>query len=393
VDETRETLQRELNACADLAWLEADCQRYDVFMDVVQQNHPDVAIVSIDGDETLAIPLIQQLTSNFPQLAVIAVSSNSDARFASDMMRMGVRDFVAYPPRSGELAEVLGRIAPAILPGKAKAASVAAQRRVIAFAGTDGGVGSTTLAVNIGCILAQDPNYSVVLVDLDLFLGDAHVCLDLSPRTTVMQLIDNIDQLDNAYLKRAVTRHESGLHLIPHPDRLSEVGQITAQHISRLIVLLKRSFTHILIDVSKSFSPVDVAAIEAADDVLLAMQLDMSSLYNLLRLQESFADRPGLMEKIRLAANRVGSEIGISVDKAVATIGREISYQIPNDTRTAVYARDNGKPLYSHARGTKVFQSILQIANSMAGRDRRPPAPVGANGGSGLFGRLFGGKK
>jgi pilus assembly protein CpaE len=394
-DETREVLQRDIAACADLAWLEADCQRYEVFLEVVEAQEPHIALVSVDGDESAALPLIQQLSALFPQVAVIAYGSNTDARFAADLIRMGARDYVLFPPREGEIAEVFGRVAATAQPSAnvGRAAVSAASRRIIAFGGTDGGIGSTTLAVNIGCILAQDPSYSVVLVDLDLALGDAHILLDLSPRTTLTQLVQNIDQIDSAYLKRAVGRHNSGLNIIPHPDKMTDVEFISPDSITRLLTLLKRNYTHVLVDMSKAYTPLDQAAMSAADDVLIVMQPDMNSLYNLMRLNESLDPNSAIADNMKLVANRVGADFAISIEKAESSIGKKIQFQIPNDSRTATYARDNGKPLYEHARGARMFQSMVQMANALTGRERRTPSSNGNGPASGsLFGRLFGAK-
>ena len=125
----------------------------------------------------------------------------------------------------------------------------------------------------------------------------------------------------------------------------------------------------------------------------MVMQPDMNSLYNLMRLQESLEEHRGLSEKIRLVVNRVGADFALSIDKAESTIGKKIEFQIYNDTRTATFARDNGKPLYEHARGTRMFQAMVHLAESLtkSGRQAVSAAPSGSN--SGIFGRLFGAKR
>jgi len=134
-----------------------------------------------------------------------------------------------------------------------------------------------------------------------------------------------------------------------------------------------------------------MAAMGVADDVLVAMQLDMSSLYNVIRLNDSLSENHALLDKTKLVANRTGSDFGITIERAEETIGRRISFQIPNDARTVSFARDNGKPLYGHARGTKVFQAMLQMTNTLVGRERPQSATTIASN-SNIFGRLFGKK-
>src|SRR5207244_3726064 len=128
--------------------------------------------------------------------------------------------------------------------------------QVVAVLGSRGGVGCTTLAVNLGCTLAADPDNSVALIDLDLALGDADVSLDLMPDHTLSDLAQNIERLDMNFLKRSLTRHEAtGLSVLCHPLHLAEVNNIHADHLQRIINLLKVSYNHLILDLSKSLTP------------------------------------------------------------------------------------------------------------------------------------------
>ena len=119
---------------------------------------------------------------------------------------------------------------------------------VIAVAGAAGGVGTTSLAVNLGCVLARDPQYLVALVDLDLSLGDADVFLDTIPDYTLVDVAQNVTRLDFTLLKRSLTKHSSGLFLLPRPVQLDDAKLITADDLQRVIGLLKATFTHLILD-------------------------------------------------------------------------------------------------------------------------------------------------
>ncbi len=119
---------------------------------------------------------------------------------------------------------------------------------MIAVAGATGGVGTTSLAVNLGCILAADPGNSVALVDIDLCLGDADVFLDTIPDYTLLDVAQNVTRLDFTLLKRSLTKHSSGLYLLPRPVQLEDMALITPDDMRRVIGLLKATFTHLIID-------------------------------------------------------------------------------------------------------------------------------------------------
>jgi pilus assembly protein CpaE len=249
---------------------------------------------------------------------------------------------------------------------------------VIACTGATGGVGTTSLAVNLGCVLAANKENSVALVDLDLCLGDADVFLDTIPEYTLTDVSQNISRLDLTLLKRSLTKHDSGLYLLPRPVQLEDARLVTPDDMTRVIGLLKATFTHLILDTSKGFNELDMFALKQADMVLLVTQLDLPCLRNVVRLLMSFKDTPALDQKIKIVVNRVGYETGpISLKKAQETVGREIFWQIPNDYRVMVEVRNNGVPLIQQAPKAAITQSIAQLADALCGNPDEP-----ADGGS-----------
>jgi pilus assembly protein CpaE len=151
---------------------------------------------------------------------------------------------------------------------------------------------------------------------------------------------------------------------------------------------LKATFTHLVFDLSKSYSPIDLIALEMANHILLVTQLDLPCLRNVVRLMSSFSEMNGLDKKVKILVNRVGLDTGhITLKKAQETIGREIFWQVPNDYRTMVDARNNGIPLIEQAPRASVTQSVLALAESLSG-DAKNAETQGSKK-SGL-GRLFG---
>ena len=215
----------------------------------------------------------------------------------------------------------------------------------VAIVGSRGGVGCTSLAVNLGCNLAQENNLNVALVDLDLALGDADVALDLIPDYTLADVAMNIDRLDMTFLRRSLCKHESGLSLLPHPVQMEDISLIHEDHLQRVIGLLKASYSHLVFDLSKRFTPTDLTAMRMSDDILLIAQLELTSLRNVVRMLHTMGNEEGLGEKVKVIINRVGSEEGdITLKKAEETIARPIYWQVPNDYKAMLGARNAGVP-------------------------------------------------
>ncbi len=363
-DKARETLKNMLLGMERI-WLEAECSRYEFFSDVVAQTEPDIGVVALDKDPEKALQLVEQINHTLPDCDILVTSSLSDGNLILKAMRAGAKEFLSQPVQLNDLIQAIERISerPANrADGRSRGCSV------IAVAGATGGVGATSLAVNLGCALAGDERNSAVLIDLDLCLGDADVCLDAIPDFTLLDIAQNATRMDFTLLKRSLTKHSTGLFLLPRPVQLDDVEEIHADDLSRLVGLLKATFSHIILDLSKSFGPLDRVALDLADHVLLVTQLDLPCLRNVVRLLMSFHEMEGMVDKVKVIVNRAGMDKGqISLKKAQETIGRDIFWQLPNDYRTMVEVRNNGVPLVEQAPKAPITQSIGQLAERLCG--------------------------
>jgi len=390
-DAKREALKTMLLGM-DMIWLEAECSRYEFFADVVAQTNPDIGLVAIDTNPEKGLDLVSQLGESSPNCAVLVVSSSSDGNLILRAMRSGAKEFLTEPIRIDDLLGALGRINERRY-GRGDSKPRGSQ--VIAVAGSIGGVGTTSLAVNLGCALAADEANSVALVDLDLCLGDADVFLDTIPDYTLVDVAQNVTRLDFTLLKRSLTKHSSGLYLLPRPVQLEDISLVTPEDLQRVIGLLKATFTHLVLDLSKSYSAIDLIALEMANHVLLVTQLDLPCLRNVVRLMMSFGEMEGISNKVKILVNRMGLETGhITLKKAEETIGKEVFWQLPNDYRTMVDVRNNGVPLIEQAPKAPITQSIIALAEAIiSGEKVEMPQIAGKKSGlGGLFG-LFPAKK
>lgn len=363
-DGSRESLKAMLLGM-DTVWLEADCSRYEFYPDVIEQTAPDVGVVSIDDDPDRAVQLIERLAEEAPETAILAASESTDGHQILRTIRAGAREFLTLPLSTEDLATALGRVSQQKF-GTADGGGRACE--VIAVAGATGGVGTTSVAVNLACVLSADSKNSVALLDLDLALGDADVFLDAIPDYTLADVVQNVSRLDIQLLKQSLTKHSSGLYLLPRPVELHDTVAITDESIRKVIGLLKASFSHLIIDLSKTYSPVDMAAIENATRVILITQLDLPCLRNVVRLMMSFEEIEGLKSKVEIVVNRAGLDSGqISLKKAKETLGREVFALLPNDYRTMVEVRNNGVPLINQAPKAAITQAFRDLAAKVLG--------------------------
>lgn len=362
-DSSRESLKSTL-IHIESVWLEADCSRYEFFADVVEESQPDVGIVNLDSDAEKAIELIEQLAARFPNFGLIVTSHSSDGQLILRAIRAGAKEFIGTPIGAADLVGALERI------GRQRSSSPETQKKrsnhIVAVCGSSGGVGSTSIAVNLATVLSSHSQQSVALVDLDLALGDTDVFLDMIPEHTIMDLVQE-HQLDLTFVKKSLTRHQSGVSLLPRPIHLDENQQVDPQALAQIMSMLRASFQFVIVDLSKSYSEVDIEAMRLADTVLLVTQLDLPSLRNVVRILVSLRDLK-LDHKVQIIVNRVGLDSGqISLKRAKETLGREIYWQIPNDYGVMVQVRNNGIPLLQQAPKAAITSSYKNLADRLLG--------------------------
>src|SRR5262249_26556843 len=361
----------------DFVWLEAECARYEYFFDVIQQSTPDLVIVALDGDKAKALNMVGQLGAEYPRLPILTVSADSQALLQS--LQRGAKHFLTQPVTLEDLVSALRRSLAEVptttsRPGVPQAVPKTAGQ-IVSVLGSRGGVGCTSLAVNLAATLATWHENSVALIDLDLALGDADIAVELpgADNVTMGDLARNIERLDMTYLRRALAKHlETGLCILRHPLEIHEIGGIHEGHVERILNLLKISYPHLILDLSKALLPTDLMALRMSNLILLMAQLELSSLRNVVRLIHSLSLEGDLGDKIRVVVNRagldLGDEDGITVKKAEEVIGKPIFWQIPNDPKPMIGCRVAGQPLIQFAPKSKAQQSVQGLAHALTGK-------------------------
>ena len=396
-ESSRESL-RTLLLGVDFVWLEAECTRYEYFFDVIQQSMPDLAIVSLDADKSKALQMIGELSVEHPKLPILTISQDHQALLQS--LQKGAKYFLTHPVGLEDMLAALRRSigesggSISDTPSRGLAVRSTGTSQIIAVLGSRGGVGTTTLGVNLAATLAADPSNGVALVDLDLALGDADIAIEVNgmENISIADLARNIERLDMNFLKRALVRHEaSGLAILRHPLEIQDVGVLHEGHIERILNLLKISYSHLVLDLSKALLPTDLMAMRMADTILLTAQLELSSLRNVVRLLHLLSHEDNLADRVRVVINRVGAEAveeGISLKKAEEVIGKPIFWQVPNDSKAVIAARVAGQPLVQHNPKSRVQSALVGLAQALVGKQlaATTPEPRGKAGWS-LFGR------
>jgi pilus assembly protein CpaE len=383
IHESRQAVQNLFGGISTV-WLAEVCTTYQGAAKRIAEIAPDLVVVNVDEDAAQSVNLIATLVQTLPNVAVLPASRIRDSSLILRVVRAGAREFLTLPTAAEELLETIHRLLNRRDDSKEIAPTKGPQ--VISITGAAGGVGCTTLAVNLATTLAKSSTDEVVLTDFDLMLGSLDACLDIIPDHTLQGVVQNIDRLDLTLLKRSMTRHSSGLYVLPHPVAMEEAAKLDPESLRRVLQLLKAAFPTVIVDTSKGLQSSDFIAFEMSDLILIVLQLDLTCLRNTSRLLHLFQQYDGLHDRLRLVVNRSGShESEISAKKAEETLKMPISWHIPNSAKSVHSARAKGVPIEAVAPGSRVHQAILEIAKGV----KPAPSQEQAKPRRGLFAAFF----
>jgi len=201
-------------------------------------RQPD-AIVVDQRDHGAILPEIIAIKRLHPLTGVLMVLPRLDGALVLEAMRAGVNECVAEPVTREELYNALQRIA----------AQRPAPKRgdVFAIIGAKGGIGATTVAVNVAAMLNKLRPSSTLLIDLHMTYGDAGVFLAAEPRFSIVDALEHMDRMDATFLRSLMTQTKSGLHLLPSSERAVSVA-FDAARVQTLIGLASREFGYVVLD-------------------------------------------------------------------------------------------------------------------------------------------------
>jgi len=337
---------------------------------------PEVVIVDLGDDPALGIKLAHFLAgASSPSYRIIASGPTLEAELLLELMRGGITEFLPKPVTPEEVRQAVHRIkSSTVSTGLGPATTLG---EIFAFFGSKGGSGATTLATNLAIVLHRLTKKKTLLVDLDMELGEASLLLGIQPRFNFVDLIQNFHRVDAGLLASYIERHESGVHLLSapfHPDRAQVVS---ADQIRRILQYLKQHYEYIVIDVSKSFTPVTMAAFEQADRIYLTTTVDLPSLRNVQRALPMLQRvTRGDKERIRLLLNRFEKGGEVTTKEVERSVGIPVYATLSNDYEAVMRSLNTGKPVVLNGN-SPYSQDLTKLGTRITGVQNQK-APSGA---------------
>ena len=245
---------------------------------------------------------------------------------------------------------------------------------VVAIFSPKGGVGRTTVAVNLAVAAATELGKSVVLMDGSFQFGDVGVLLNLNPKNkSIADLVPELEAGELESVDTFVINHSAGIRVLLAPPSPEMAELITPAGVKRVLEALRKNHDLVIVDCTSWFNETTLAILDAADSVLTMLSLEITSIKN-MRLFLEVAEQLGYdQDKVKLVLNRADSSLGIRVTDVESSIGRKVDHTIVSDGRSVVYALNRGVPFFLSNREAQVSQDILRLAEAIAGERAAQP--------------------
>lgn len=335
---------------------------------------PDVLI--LDVREKDAVPAsVGMLRRQHPGTGVVIVAASLEPALMLEAMRAGVTEFLTVPLTASELQAAINRVT--------AHGSAGSKGEVFAFIGAKGGVGTTTVAVNVATAMAQIEPGSTLLIDLHLAYGDAAVFLGTEPRYSVLDALENVHRLDKAFFSGLVGQSRSGLALLASSDRASTTP-VDSATIRSLIEAASRHYAYVLLDVPRIDVMLD--ALESTSRVIVVANQEIATVRAATRLSASLRQRYG-RDRLSIVISRFDQQSDIGQSDVERVLGSPVAFTFPSNYRVAIDALNAGRPLVLDNHN-KLAASLTGFARGLVEVPEAPAAASRRQGG--LLGRLTG---
>jgi len=326
-------------------------------------NPCNLLILEIGEDLEKEFQLIHDIHASGEVEAIFVTSSRFEAEILVQALRAGVKEFFSQPIQLEELANALRKFKER-QPGLPGSEIKRKKGKIIHIMGGKGGVGTTTVAVNLSTSLAQaNPSQLVALVDMNLLFGEIPTFLDVQSDFSWGEIVKNISRLDATYLTSVLAKHPSGMFVLPSPTGLDGMTPATPEIIEKLLTVMEETFDFVVIDGGQSIDEISLKIFQMADAVLVVSILSLPCLTNVKRLLWTF-QKLGFPQKenVKVLVNRYHKRSLISLEEAEKTIDQGIFWQIPNDFQTTMSAINQGKDLFSIAPGSEISKNFKKFS-------------------------------
>jgi len=377
----RKAVKQQLSGMPDVE-LVGEAENLPSGLELLSKVRPDVVVLELPQRTDETLERIEQWRAEMPEMLIFVSSASKKPDLILSAMRSGAVEYLSKPL---EVAEFQTAVEKAVRQKKSGMQRAGGGSRVLAVFSRKGGLGVTTIAVNLAMALGANEHSRTVLVDLAPDMGDATSQLDIQPKYALRDILDKSGRVHSGNLQSTLLRHSSGIYCLAEREAMPETEQITPSHVFEMLSALREEFHHVVIDLPHVLDAHSYEAFQIADTILLVATADLASIrstrYALKILRTLGYDN----QKVQIVLNRVSKKDAITVDQFTETLQYPVSWQVSSDYMTVIDSINTGDPVVHSKPKSAVARDLVAMANDL---NVNGPPPEEKRG---LFQRAFGG--
>jgi len=322
---------------------------------------PDSVVVFLDG---MATPpeWIEELTRKFPQTPVLLCSDRLEMDFLMRAMQLGVRELLSLPLNREAVEAAIKRVQTA-----KQRQTAPTQSTVVGVTGHKGGVGTTTIAINLAVALAEIQTERCALVDLGRPFPDIGNFLDHETTYDLCDVLHNIGELDQSFVKKIMQPYGENLDILHGISDFKEQDSLNLEGVGKIFLMLRGLYKYIVVDLGHLFDDLFFRVFQEADLVLLLTELNVPNFRNLRRLWPMLREWDQMRRKVKIVVNRhnKNSDLGM---RELEKILEEPPYAIlPSDYHPLIKAINQGVSLAKVDSRSKLYVALKDLAAKVVG--------------------------
>lgn len=321
----------------------------------VRENNIKLVLFSVSQAKDTCYRMIKKLFDI--GVNVIAMSEDYTTSNIIQLLRCGAKDFVSKPVISKDLLV-------AIVKCTQEDVKVLKKSQIISVFSNKGGVGKTAVATNLAYEFARLTREKVVLVDLNLPIGDVTTFLDIKPIVDISEVVNNTDK--NLVFDACQRYKDSSLYVLAEPPYIEQSRNLSPAQIVKLFDYLREKFSYIVIDMGTNVDKLNMSILEQSDIVLLVTVVNLPLIRNCQRCLDLFENLEFPDSKIKIVINRYLENDEITVEDVEKTLNKQVYWKIPNNYFTIMSSINKAIPVSEVNENSNITESFTMLASKMA---------------------------
>ncbi|MEO8273390.1 MAG: P-loop NTPase [Chloroflexota bacterium] len=358
----------------------------------------DVIVLDAVASPGALVDLCREVRAN-PELAevpILAISSSDDVEERIRLLEAGADDVMIRPVDERELdarveaLDLRHRRSQELRPGTLVAATRRPGRRLIVVYSPKGGVGTTTVSVNLALAIAARTPGEVALVDLTSTGGHCATNLNLRPRLTIADLIRDSQGMTSPEILRStyLTRHDGGLLVLAGSPAQSTSPLLAGEEAARIIEGVLAAVPTVVVDLGSHLDDRVAASLDLADDLVVVVTPDFPALKVVHAFVEFLGQSSTKASEPTVVVNEMYALQTLTPGDVETALGRRVTMRMPYDPLLYLRAANQGNPVFASAPTSQPARRYDQLAAVLLGEDA--PGSVHEprrRGLAGIFGR------